>query len=297
MISYFDTNVLSNHQLGLIICRSLQSVGAITENQLFELIVPLSSRDKSDTAKMTVQWRDTMVLLREHRLVIEADNQLLLGSGFLDLPIIEHVHFSSVFLQELVKSNVKYLDANGDVDGMFKSLLWLTSLPDGYTFASFSDNTNNCPYQKLKAFGLGEVIDNDEKWRSFRRWARGLGLVKPLTRNVDTVDLTSYIAQVIKLIEVDESVDSFVSKICDRLPLIIDVRLKDWLTMNGKNLDPYKEIPEQLSWALFCLRERGVIELRTEDDVAVDIAPAYRFPVLSEGSQGSFTHIRKLENK
>lgn len=287
MTAFFTSITLSNHQVGLVICRALHALGAQSETDLRKMLVPSSEAVK--------QWEDTMAALIRTRVIVETDGQWELTNELSASHEVNSLNFGSVFLKGLTKVNLDGLLRDEDPDDFFKALLWLSELPANFTYSRF-DNTEaelnpNSPAQRLKVFGFEDAINRVDQWRPFQRWLRGLGLIRPINKELNSVDISGFVLSFIANNDIDGSLDQFVTNLGENLPMFCSPKVSYWYEKSTGYKREFEKINQVLGWALFVAEEQNLISLYTEDDAKV---PTLTVPFDAEGNSRLFTHIRKV---
>ena len=287
MTAFFTSIALSNHQVGLVICRALHALGAQYETDLRKMLVPPS--------EAVNQWEDTMAALIRTRVIVETDGQWELTHELSASHEVNSLNFGSAFLRGLTKVNLDGLLRDEDPDDLFKALLWLSELPANFTYSRFADTeaelNPNSPAQRLKVFGFEDAINRVDQWRPFQRWLRGLGLIKPINKELNSVDISGLVLSFIANNEIDGPLDLFVTNFAENLPMFCSANVSSWYEKSTGIKREYEKINQVLGWALFVAEEKNLITLYTEDDAKV---PTLTVPFDAEGNARLFTHIRKV---
>jgi hypothetical protein len=266
--SFLTTNALANHQVGLIICRALHEIGPKSDEDLRRMLIP----DYAVTPPKSLdQWNNTLIALKRTGLITNVEPNLVLCEQLQNHDEISHAEFSVEFMHGLTRVNLKGID-NGEVpDDLFLGIVWLLTLPNGYLINKFDSNSQepDGPYRRLQAFGFKEAIVRVDEWRPFRRWARGLGLMRSMDSNTDAVDISEFIFTWLKNTELHGSIGDFLALLANYLPTLNNDELASWYVKFTGNQIQFPEIDEQLSWALLRAEERSIIQLENEDDTRV----------------------------
>ncbi len=290
MTSFLTTNALANHQVGLIICRALHEIGPKSDEDLKRMLIP----DYSVTPPKSLdQWNNTLVALKRTGLVANVEPNLVLCEQLQNHDEISYAEFSVEFMHGLTRANLKGIE-NGEVpDDLFLGIVWLLTLPNGYLIKKFDSNSQepDGPYRRLQTFGFKEAIVRVDEWRPFRRWARGLGLMRSMDSNTDAVDISEFIFTWLKNTEFRGSIGDFLALLANYLPTLNNDQLASWYVKFTGNQIQFPEIDEQLSWALLGAEERSIIQLENEDDTRVGTVS---LPVTMDGHERLVTHIRKV---
>lgn len=283
MTNFFTTVVLSNHQVGLVICRALHTLGSQPETELKKLLIP---RFEVDPNKDYVQWLSTVVVLKRSTMINEVNGELVLSNSLKAKTEIDYAIFAQEFMRGLTAANLSTIENGDDPDDLFKGLLWLTTLPSGHMIKNFAEL-----YDDLKDFGFEKLVENNTQWPPFRRWARGLGYMRPVTKEYDCVDLSEIVHGIIRDLPTDGPLISFVEQLSEVIPLLTNEKLNNWYfkTTNFKRNNP--QIDAQVGWALYKAEKSKMIEFYTEDDTKVTAVP---LPLGSNGDNRLFTHVRKV---
>ncbi len=286
MTAFFTSIALSNHQVALVICRALHALGAQSETDLRKMLVPPSEAVK--------QWEDTMAALIRTRVIIDTDGQWELTNELSASHEVNSLNFGSAFLKGLTTVNLDGLLRDEDPDDFFKALLWLSELPANFTYSRFDDTEAelnlNSPAQRLKVFGIEDAINRVDQWRPFQRWLRGLGLIKPINKELNSVDISGLVLSFIANNDIDGPLDLFVTNLAENLPMFCSANVTSWYEKSTGIKREYEKINQVLGLALFVAEEKNLITFYTEDDAKV---PTLTVPFDAEGNARLFTHIRK----
>ena len=286
MTAFFTSIVLANHQVGLVICRALHALGAQSEADLKEMLVPPPGAIN--------QWEDTMAALIRTRVIVETDGQWELTNELSASHEVNSLNFGSSFLKGLTTVNLDGLLRDEDPDDFFKALLWLSELPANFTYSRFdeteAERNPNSPAQRLKAFGF-EYFNRIDQWQVFQRWLRGLGLIRPVSKELNSVDISGFVFSYIANNDIDGSLDQFVTNLGENLPMFCSAKVSYWYEKSTGIKREFEKINQVLGWALFVAEEQNLISLYTEDDAKV---PTLTVPFDAEGNSRLFTHIRKV---
>jgi hypothetical protein len=290
MTSFLTTIALANHQVGLIICRALQLLGPRSDEDLKLLLIP----NYSVTPAMNVdQWNNTLEALRRTGLIDDVGSHLVLSDNLQNCAEISHAEFSLEFMHGLTRANLEAIE-NGEVpDDLFLGIVWLLTLPNGYLIRKFDPNNQQSdgPYRRLQTFGFKDAIVRVDQWRPFRRWARGLGLMRPLDGNTDSVDISDFVFSWLKNTEIGGPIDDFVAQLKAYLPMLNNDQLSSWYVNFTGNQNQFPQIDDQLAWALLRAEQVSLIRLENEDDTRVN---TISLPVNIDGLGRLVTHIRKV---
>jgi hypothetical protein len=291
MIEFFTTNAVANHQVGLIICRSLKALGPRSENELRTLLIPSYGTIENQKYE---QWIRTLAILKHTKIITEIDAQLSLCHELQEIREITHIEFSREFLRCLNKVNLEAIENGETTDDMFQALVWLLSTSNKYLVRKFDDRKNGSTsvYRDIQDFGFKDAITNDSQWNAFRRWARGLGIMRPLDRETDSIDISEFVTALIEVIEVDGPLENFIAQISDYLPILGENKVSSWYRRVTERDTQFVSIGNQLSWSLLTCEHRGLIELTSEDDARVS---TMAIPNSLDGGERLVTHIRKLK--
>ena len=289
-MKFLTTNALANHQIALVLCRALKTLGPRSESELKNLLVP---NHLMQQALKDNQWRDTLAAVTHTELVSVVNGRLVLTPSLFDGPEITHENFATHFLRGLIKVNLDAIKSNRDTDDLFEGIVWLISVPEEYMVGAFDVNSkdSNSPYKSLQDFGFEKSIIRSDQWVPFRRWARGLGLLRQLSKDSDSVDISDFVIWYLRSHEIDGPIENFVEQISELLPLVGSNQFGDWYrNVTGRKID-FNPIGDQLCWALNTCEHRRLIELNSEDDARVT---AMSIPNTLDGSERLITHIRKI---
>ena len=291
MIEFFTTNAVANHQVGLIICRSLKVLGPRSENELRTLLIPSYGTKENQKYE---QWVRTLAVLKHTKIITEIDTQLSLCPELQVCKEITHIEFSREFLRHLNKVNLEAID-NGEVtDDMFRALVWILSTSNKYLVRKFDDRKNGSTsvYRDIRDFGFTDAITNDAQWNAFRRWARGLGIMRPLDRETDSVDISEFVMSLIEVIEIDGPLENFIAQISEYFPILGENKVGSWYRRVTERDTQFVSVGNQVSWSLLTCEHHGIIELTSEDDARVS---TMAIPNILDGGERLVTHIRKLK--
>jgi hypothetical protein len=290
MTSFLTTNALANHQVGLIVCRALQTLGPKSDNDLRGMLIPNYSVQPPEKVD---QWDDTLAALKRSEIISEVNGNLNLCSQLQNCGEITHEDFAIEFMRGLTKANLESIGEGQDPDDLFLGIVWLLTLPNGYLVRKFDPNGQdlNGAYRRLQNFGFTEAVVNSEQWRAFRRWARGLGLMRQLDGNTDSVDISDFVLSYLTKMNVNSPINEFLLQIGEFLPFLGSTELDNWYAESTGLQPGFSVIEDQLGWALFRAEQRSVIELINEDDTRVN---TIALPISVDGPERLVTHIRKV---
>jgi hypothetical protein len=281
MANFFTTIALANHQVGLVICRALHALGEQPESELKKLLIPNFS-----VVEETQQWDKSVDALTRVKLVTKTNNILTLSESLRNESVIDNAVFAQGFMRGLIEVNLETIRKREDPDDLFKAILWLSTLPAGYMFTRDLDQ----PWARLKAFGMGGLIANDEQMNIFRRWTRALGLSREF-KDSESIDFSELVIGIIKSSDIDGPLEAFIQHLESTVPFLSNEELRTWYSSTTGNHQKRNSIDEQLGWALFGAEQRGLITFRREDDAREE---PISLPFDSNGGARSFTHIQKV---
>jgi hypothetical protein len=290
MTSFLTTLALANHQVGLIICRALHTLGPKTDDDLKCLLIP---NYLATPPKGLDQWNNTMEALKRTRVLADSDSDLVLCEGLQNCSEVSHEEFAMEFMRGLTQANLETIRDGGVPDDLFMGIVWLLTLPSGYLVRKFDSNAQELdgPYRRLQTFGFREAIVRVDEWRPFRRWARGLGLMRQMDGTTDCVDISDFLMAWIRKTDIDGSMENFVVDLEYTLPLLSNDILSNWYVQFTENDTKFSNIGEQLAWALLRAEQQSIIHLENVDDARVGI---FSLPVKPDGNERLVTHIRKV---
>ena len=94
MTAFFTSIALSNHQVGLVICRALHALGAQSEADLKKMLVPPS--------EAITQWEHTTAGLIRTQVIVESDGKWELTNELSATQEVNAMNFGSAFLKGLI---------------------------------------------------------------------------------------------------------------------------------------------------------------------------------------------------
>jgi hypothetical protein len=287
MTQFFVTNTLANHQIGLVVCRALHSLGKQSEFELKKLLIPGFAM-----GQVTPQWDQSIEVLKRVSAIIEKDNVISLSQSLVDHTDIDHATFAKEFMCGLVESNLETIRQGEDPDDLFQAILWLCTLPVGFVARKLDPGNKvlENPWARLEAFGFERLIANEEQWNVFRRWSRALGLSREINDG-DCIDLSELVHSAIVDLDFDGSLFDLVKKLEVTIPFLSNQQLREWYSGVTGNTQQWSPIGQQLGWALFTAEQSGIVEFRREDDARVE---TISLPFDSNGESRLYTHVKKV---
>jgi hypothetical protein len=178
----------------------LHALGEQPESELKKLLIPNFS-----VVEETQQWDKSVDALTRVKLVTKTNKILTLSKSLRNVSVIDNAVFAQGFVRGLVEVNLETIRKGEDPDDLFKAILWLSTLPAGYMFTRDLDQ----PWARLKAFGLGGLIANEEQMNIFRRWTRGLGLSREF-KDGESIDFSELVNGIIKSSVVNGPLEAFI---------------------------------------------------------------------------------------
>ena len=290
MTAFFTQIALSNHQVGLVICRTLRAMGPQPESTLKRMLIPPANTTGREDNQ---QWDHTVSALKRAQLISEDGGSLVLSKVLSDSSEMDAWKFAQAFLGGLTLVNVKDISNGVDPDDFFMGVLWLSELPNSYTYSRFDDAVlnPNSPAHKIKNFGFESAISRVDQWNVFQRWARGLGLIRQVTSDVNSVDLSEFVHYYIHENAIDGSIENFIVEISKVIPLMRSSGVQNWYEMSTGSNRIFELLSPALGWALYTAKEKKLVSFFTEDDATV---ATVAIPFEGDGTPRLFTHIRKV---
>jgi hypothetical protein len=278
---------MMNHEIGLIICRALQKLGATSENDLQKMLIPMFRTEEKNQ-----QWDNTMAVLLRSSLVTESKGLLVLCDSLMGADEIDSSEFAQSFLRGFTQSNIESLSKGEEVDDFFKALLWFSELPSNYVFSKFDESSPdpNSPGQRIKDFGFEDAVKRNDQWNPLQRWLVGLGLVRIMDKQVNSVDISDFVHYFIKSTDINGSIEALMLSLSETLPMFNQEMIVDWYRDETKSNRKFEKLNQLVAWALFTAEEGGLVRFYTKDDAKVLTFSLPNF----EGNLRNVTHIEKV---